>query len=320
MIACASPDGIRWHMPCKKAVIIHNPELHGKNAFDSQNVSFWSPAEECYVCYFRTLRTPHRELRTISRATSADFLHWSDAVPMDPNLPGEHLYTSQTHPYFRAPHIYIALPTRYTAGRVGTEKTDAMFGSTDILFMTTRAGTSKYDRLFTEAFIRPGLDPERWGNRANYVACGVVPTGPAEMSIYHAHSGQRYAIRTDGFISINAGAGQGEFITRPLIFKGHELVLNYSTSADGIVQVEMQSVKGEPVPGYALNDCQPLIGDSIGQTVAWKNGPNTESLAGQTVRLRFVMKEADLFSLQFREGRDPSKCYIESTIITVREK
>jgi hypothetical protein len=286
LYAFRSADGLHWEPMHDKAAII-DPDF----AFDSQNVSFWSVAEGRYVCYYRSWRTSHGELRSISRTTSPDYLHWDAPVDMNPNLPGEHLYTSQTHPYFRAPHIYIALPTRYQPDRGS---------STDILFMATRAGSDRFERLFTEAFIRPGLDPARWGDRSNYAACGVVPTGPAEMSIYHAHSGQRYVLRTDGFISINAGAGQGEFITKPLTFAGQALVLNTSTSAAGSVQVEVQSARGEPIPGYALNDCLPLIADSIECPVVWKNGPDVGSLAGRPVRLRFVMKEADLFALQFR--------------------
>lgn len=283
--AFQSPDGIHWDL------MHETPISDSEFAFDSQNVSFWSPIEGCYVCYYRTWRSSHGKLRTISRTTSPDYQHWEPPVDMDPNLPGEHLYTSQTHPYFRAPHIYIALPTRYQPDRGS---------STDILFMATRAGTARFDRLFTEAFIRPGLDPERWGNRSNYAACGVVPTGPAEMSIYHAHSGQRYVLRTDGFISINAGVEPGEFVTTPLIFSGRELVLNYSTSAAGSVQVEVQSAQGHPVSGFTQADCPPLIGDSIARGVAWKTGADMKGLAGTVVRLRFIMKEADLFSFQFR--------------------
>src|SRR5437867_2343833 len=49
---------------------------------------------------------------------SDDFVHWSKVVPMDPGAaPLEHLYTSQTHPYFRAPHIYIAFPRRFLPGQ-----------------------------------------------------------------------------------------------------------------------------------------------------------------------------------------------------------
>ncbi len=277
----ASPDCIRWR-PLSPAPVITMADF----AFDSQNVSFWSPAENLYVCYFRSWK---KGLRSISRATSPDFITWSPSVELAPNLPGEHLYTSQTHPYFRAPHLYIALPTRFHPGRGD---------STDILLMSAR-GNAPFDRTFREAFIRPGADPARWGNRSNYAALNVVPTAPGEMSIYHVGSGDRYVLRTDGFASIHAGAESGELLTRPLRFTGKELVLNYATSAGGSVRVEVQTEAGQPVPGFALADSRPLVGDALAQTVRWATGSDVSPLAGQPVRLRFVMQDADLFALKF---------------------
>ena len=286
----ASADGIHWRKTSDEPVIPYQKSW--PHAFDSQNVSFWSEAEQLYVCYFRTLLTGHGQLRTISRTTSPDFVHWSASIAMEPNLPGEQLYTNQTHPYFRAPHIYIALPTRYLPDRGD---------STDILFMTTRAGSTHYDRLFTEAFIRPGLDPERWGNRANYAALNVVPTGPAEMSIYHAISGHRYVLRTDGFVSVRAGSAQGELLTKPLMFGGSTLVVNYSTSAAGSLRVEVQTPDGDPMPGSGLAECPALVGDEIARAVKWEGDGDLGALAGKPVRLRFVMRECDLYSLRFVE-------------------
>ena len=281
-----SPDGIHWKRACDEAVL--DMEEFG---FDSQTAAFWSNEEGRYVCYFRTWKTPHGELRSISRTTSTDFISWSTPVAMNPNLPGEHLYTSNTHPYFRAPHIYVSLPTRFFPDRGD---------STDILFMATRAGTESYTRLFTEAFIRPGLDLARWGDRSNYVALNVVPTGPAEMSIYHT-SGHRYVLRTDGFVSVRAGVAQGEMLTKPLTFSGDSLVVNCSTSGAGSLQVEIQDAAGEPVPGFTLGDCPPFAGDKIEHRVQWEGGPDLAALSGTPVRLRFVMTECDLYSLQFRD-------------------
>lgn len=291
-----SADGIHWTK--KNEVIPYQPEW--RHAFDSANVSFWSESECSYVCYFRTWTAPDR-LRSISRTTSPDFEHWSKPVPMDPNLPGEHLYTNQTQPYFRAPHIYIALPTRFVPGRGDAPEYDQKdINATDILFMSTRAGSTKYDRLFTNALIRPGLDPKRWRNRSNYVALNVVPTSPTEMSIYH-RSGDRYLLRTDGFISVNAGSEVGNLLTKPLIFSGNQLALNYSTSAAGSLRVEIQKIDGTPIPGFTLKDCMPVIGDKIEGTVDWNRSDNLESIAGQPVRLRFVMKESDLYSFRFQK-------------------
>ena len=121
-----------------------------------------------------------------------------------------------------------------------------------------------------------------------------------EMSIYPDHSGHRYTLRTDGFASVHAAYAPGEMHTHPFTFTGTELVLNMSTSAAGSIAVEIQDAQGVPLPGYAIVDCIEMIGDEIARPVAWKKGTNLYPLAGQPIRLRFVMKEADLFALQFR--------------------
>lgn len=293
LIAFASGDGIHWRRMSDKPVIT-------KGAFDSQNVSFWSETEKKYVAYVRTFTagvstaTQWRldGLRSVSRATSDDFIHWTEPVPLNPNFTGEHLYTTLTHPYFRAPHIYIALPTRFHPQRGS---------STDILFMTAR-GDRPYDRTFREAFIRPGLDPARWGNRSNYAALNVVQTGPEEMSIYTTPF-RRFTLRLDGFASAHAGADPGELLTKPFTFAGDELSLNYSTSAGGSVRLEIQDSQGKPVSGFALEDHDPLVGDTLDQVASWKKNRNLAPLAGKVIRLRFVLQEADLFALQFRPGR-----------------
>ena len=91
----------------------------------------------------------------------------------------------------------------------------------------------------------------------------------------------------------------GELLTRPLVFAGSELVLNYSTSAAGSVQVELQDAQGVPLPGFALADAEPLYGDALEQPALWRKECDLGALAGTPVRLRFVLKDADLFSLRF---------------------
>lgn len=285
LFAFVSADGIRWRKFSDKPVIRYTKEY----AFDSQNVSFWSETEGCYVCYFRHFLD--KKLRSVCRTTSKDFLTWTEAVPLQPNFAGEHLYTTGTHPYFRAPHLYVALPTRFHPERGE---------STDILFMTARAeqGGAPFDRTFREAFIRPGLDPARWGNRSNYAAWNVVPTGPAEMSIYVTPF-RRFTLRTDGFASVHAGADPGEMVTHPLRFAGEQLVVNLSTSAGGSMRVEVQDESGKPIPGFSLKECKPLVGDSIEMAVRWGKSAGLAKLAGTPVRLRFVLQEADLFAMRF---------------------
>ncbi len=76
-----------------------------------------------------------------------------------------------------------------------------------------------------------------------------MPTAPDEISLYlerhytfpSLHV-ERFVIRTDGFVSVNAGYSGGELLTKPLIFDGDNLILNFATSAlGGIDQLVWQS-------------------------------------------------------------------------------
>jgi hypothetical protein len=104
LIPYVSSDGIHWEK-------LHNEGVIKKGAFDSQNVAFWSEQEKLYLCYFRVGADG---FRSVSRSTSKDFINWSEPVAMTyGDTPREHLYTQQTSPYFRAPHIYVAIGARF---------------------------------------------------------------------------------------------------------------------------------------------------------------------------------------------------------------
>lgn len=311
-----SGDGIHWRKLQDELLLRSTLPNH----FDSQNVMFWSEVEQCYLVYARHMVGGRR---ATARATSDDFLHWSDFTLMtyrdtQSTTPSQHLYTNQTQPYFRAPHIYIALPGRFQAGRrvLTDEQAEAVGvhsgggGVRDVadgVFLTSRAGSTLYDFTFRESFVRPGIGLRNWTSRNNYPACGVVPTGPHEMSIYvQRHYGQetafleRMTLRTDGFVSVHAPFKGGEVVTRPITFSGTQLVLNCSTSAAGSLRAEIQDAAGRPLPGFALADCPAIIGDDIDRVVQWTGGSDLSPLAGKPVRLRFELKDADLYSLQFR--------------------
>lgn len=307
--AFKSADGIRWSLMQTNAVF-------RKGVFDSQNVAFWSASEGQYICYFRVFKTINgKGCRWVSRTTSKDFLNWSEPIEMEfGDTEPEQLYTNGTHPYYRAPHIYIALAKRFFTNKVAVTPEQAAalvehpkyrIASSDSIFMTTRGG-NHYDRTFMEAFIRPGTELEDWIARDNTPALGVVPANKKEMFLYRvSHYAQPtvhlslYRMRADGFISVNAPYGGGEMLTKPFTFSGKKLELNFASSAAGGVQVEVQDESGKAYPGFALADCSEMLGDDIERIVAWKNGSELGSLAGKTVKLRFVMKDADLYSLRF---------------------
>ncbi len=284
--AFVSGDGVRWRSVQDEPVLAPGAPWDHKFLYDSQNVSFWSESENQYVCYFRSFDG----VRRIGRAVSDDYRNWRKEKLLNVNEEGEHLYTSQTHPYFRAPHIYLALPTRYYPDRGS---------STDILFMSAR-GNGLYSRPFKQAFIRPGLDPARWGNRSNYAALNVVPTGATEMSLYTSPF-RRFVLRTDGFVSIHADAEGGTMITRPLLFSGEKLLVNYATSAGGSLRVALLDSAGIPHSGYEMDACERMVGDAINQNVVWRDSAGLSALVGSAIRLEIELIDGDLYSIQFQD-------------------
>jgi len=318
LIAWVSADGKDWRK-LQEQPVIPNEMVKYKYFFDSQNLAFWSEEEGKYLCFFRVFKD---SIRRIAKTTSDDFIHWTEPVLMEyehrgGESPIDHLYTNQTSPYFRAPHLYVSIAARFMPGRqvLNDEQAKAInvnpkyFKDTsDAVLMTSRAGNDFYDRTFLSSFVRPGVGAQNWVSRTNYPALNVVQTGPAEMSVYlnqdyaqpTAHL-RRYSMRIDGFASAQADFAGGELITRPVKFSGKQLELNFATSAAGGIKVEIQDVNGKAVPGFALGDAVEQIGNEIERVVSWKKGSDVSSLAGKTVRLRFVIKDADLYAYRFGE-------------------
>jgi hypothetical protein len=114
---------------------------------------------------------------------------------------------------------------------------------------------------------------------------------------------RRYSLRLDGFAAAVAPYAGGELLTKPLTFDAKELAINFATSAAGGVRVELQDAAGKPVPGFGLADSTENIGNETDRVVRWKSGADVGGLAGKPVRLRFVMKDARLYSFQFRTAK-----------------
>lgn len=295
-----SPDGVHWRR-------LREEPLEITGAFDSLNVCMWDALMGCYRMFSRYF-TEEGRVRAIQSATSDDFIHWSDPLPYQyaQGVPLEHFYTNATVQCPGAEHILLSFPKRFVSER--TRCTDGMVspdeGVSDNVFMSSRDGVH-WDRTFMEAWVRPGLDERNWTHRSNMPAAGIAVTGPTEWSMYVSeHYGwdtnrlRRVTVRPWGFVSVCADYSGGEFTTRPLLFGGAQLRINYATSAVGSVQVEVQGADGRPIDGFAVDDMEAMFGDELDAPVSWTNGGDLASLIGRPVRFRFVLKDADVFSIR----------------------
>lgn len=330
IIPFASADGIHWRAMSAKPVI-------SNGAFDSQNLAFWDKERKEYRAYWRYFTEGsdtalYRGLRAIRTARSKDLLTWFDQHDLSyVDSPPEQLYTNVIKPYHRAPHLFLGFPMRYI-DRGAAESLQALperehrtwrssisprYGSaiTDALFMISRDGV--HFKRWNEAFLRPGIERAgTWNYGHLCTAWSLVETpsaleggAPDELSLYAVESYwtdnssalRRYSLRMDGFVSVSAPMAGGELVTMPLIFAGNRLVINFSTSAAGEVKVEIQDSAGNPLPGYTEEECPALFGDAIERMVSWKKGNDLAALAGRAVRLRFILKDADLYSIRFKD-------------------
>lgn len=80
----------------------------------------------------------------------------------------------------------------------------------------------------------------------------------------------------------------------------HTFASEDSTSVRGGIRVELQDADRQALPGFALDDCETIIGDSIEHVVAWQGGRNVSRYTEQPIRIRFVIQDSDLYSLRFQ--------------------
>lgn len=290
-----SPDGLHWEM-MEGSAFATGPT-------DSQNGGFWDSERKQYVCYMRGRL--EGELRDIRFSTSTDLLHWSDpAFVKYSDDRSVNMYTNGIRPYDRAPHILIGLPARFISDRRKFREYPEP-GVSDGVLMSSRDG-KLFDR-WQEGFVRPGTEPDGWTDRNNYPALGIIQTSPTELSVYwtegYQHPGNRLrrgTLRLDGFVSLHAGGTAGELLTRPFIFTGGQLTVNYATSAIGSLRFELCDEDGAAIKGFEMDNSETLFGNEIEHSVTWKRG-DVSRLAGKPVRLRVGILDADLYSFRFAD-------------------
>ena len=128
-----------------------------------------------------------------------------------------------------------------------------------------------------------------------------IPGAPDEISMYAKRGYMsdtiricRYTVRLDGFFSWRADYCGGKVLTKPFVFTGDTLKINFATSGAGHVQFRFTDKDGNFLEGY---DSGKVFGDSVNRTVEFAK-PLAE-LAGKEVRMEIALKDADLYSFKF---------------------
>jgi len=90
---------------------------------------------------------------------------------------------------------------------------------------------------------------------------------------------------------MHAGAAEKSIVTKPFVFEGSELRINFATSARGYVYITL-----ETEDGTKLESCE-TFGNSIDRLIHF-NG-DLSSLSGMPVTMTVRLLDADLYSFRF---------------------
>lgn len=328
----ASADGLHWKL-MKDAPAFRSSDTNNICFFDNRigryvgYVRVWDTMRKVGRCEFDDITDWGKEQVVFSydaedlRGLDSQIFSTTAFAPGGSHIktkPAMDFYTSAAWKYPRAENVYLMFPSAYYhyqedwARRMGT--TDPRNdGTLDIRFATSRDGKS-WNRLDRHPFIRLGV-AGGFASAYAYMASGCI-CRPEEICFYygvsdHTHGNYdpardkflgtitRARMRLDGFVSVDTEYTGGEFTTPVLLFSGNQLTLNTDTSAGGHVRVELQNESAQPLAGFSADECDPINGNFIQKVVSWHGNPPLQAWAGKPVRLRFVMRDAKLYSFKF---------------------
>ena len=332
----ASADAIHWKLLSTKKVNPGASDTQF-SAFWDESVGKYvqytrmKPRDPQLVEYYRKLyggKAARGSVLLVGRAVSDNFLDWGpEATVFGPDridrsnspegLVRLDFYGGNVSKYSEAADVYIALPNAYyhwkfdLTRRWWSGKHIQLPSTMDVQLATSRDGIHWYRTPKRKPFIRLGPKGTFWSSTiwpdGNAIRVGDelwfyfagLDVSHKEQSLIRSHGARgRAVLRLDGFISADADYTGGELTTRPLVFAGNRLQLNVDTSAGGICQVEIQDPSGKPVEGFSLADADEINGNYIRVVPSWNGNSDLSSLAGKPVKLRFVMRDAKLYSFQ----------------------
>ena len=323
-----SGDGIHWR-PQPTRLFPFVPDTQNQVQFDNRlgkwvaYLRTWTPdrcvgrveMDDLLVPWpFRDDVTPHHiwgpEFAAVPR----------DEIPVvfraSPEIDGDDtdIYTPVVVEYPWAEDVYLMFPSMYAhlpppsrGGKYGND------GHLDIHLALSRDGVS-WSRPSSRPYLPLGRDVEadscmlymfagiaRRGDEILHYYCGYRSTHGAHPDGVESEPGAICLAtqRLDGFVSMSAGPECGTLVTEPFTFRGNRLELNLATAASGSCRAEITDTQGEAIPGFALADCTRLVGNAVHAPVNWSGQTGVSRLTAAPIRLRFELRNADLFTFEF---------------------
>lgn len=302
-----SHDGIHW-------------SLRGKTGPCGDNTCFYyDPFRKNWVY---SIRTYNQGVRTRGYWAHADFVRganwkkedlveWLQADPLDQPDPALG-YPPQLYKFSAVAYesLMIGLfaifkgPPNEIASKQGIPKT------IDLTVGFSRDGFH-WNRLDYKPFLACSRVPGSWNRGYLHSSAGICLVVGEKLHFYFGAfsgvsprvGGDLYAgastglatLRRDGFASLDAGNKPGSVTTRSVTFNGRNLFVNVDAKL-GEFRAELLDEHNDVIPPFSAENCVPLCADCTRVAVIWKHGRDLSSFAGHTVKLRFHLTNASLYS------------------------
>ncbi|HUP79610.1 MAG TPA: hypothetical protein VM260_13750, partial [Pirellula sp.] len=292
LYAVVSSDGMKWTRLPRPAI---------RWFCDTWNIVSWDPIIKKYVGFFRG----HQNGRAISHSKTDDFHNWPPPKTLMTGAPddgpSDDYYSNAYTTYPGRPDLRLLFPAIYH------QDSDHC----DVRMAISNEGYA-YNWVTREPILEVGNKGE-WDCGQVYAQPNLIHLPDGRLALpYNAYdhthnsdsalyknnrrrNGLGWAIWEDGRLAGVQADNAGEFYVHSFTLHGPEILINYRASEEGKVEVELlERNQSEPIPGFSLNDCEPLLGDKVWSAARWK-GQDLSTLKGKRVQMRFRLTKAKVF-------------------------
>ena len=302
VFGAVSPDGLAWTTLEEPLMLFHT---------ETPESAFYDAEKQCYIAYMRDWHVMQR--RSVAKSETRDFRAWppprpvlvprySDPLWMD-------FYTNAHTLYPGHEDIHLFFSSVYDRS---TDLRDhiALAVSLDGDWFDFVPGPPVISRTAEE------WDPDGPAEAGEVTLhSGMVPFGPDHIGVISTFFNvphkwprtvawrilHRWSLwEKDRLVALKA-PGRGEFVTAGLELKRPCIFINARTDMSGSIACELLDEMGELVPGFRMDESDPIVGDFQEKLLSWNGKYNLSNMVGKKVYLRFSMSQARLFSISARD-------------------
>jgi hypothetical protein len=313
-----SPDGIHWTREQKEPNLpYHYPDQVLGGICGDAGMTFWLPRLGKNVAIHQTVRRPcpravpnepkEDVLRVFVRFDSPDGRRWGEPTvafeadqadfKFDPYF---QFYNVSIHEFGG---LYMALMGQYHPLQ---KKIDIGLGLSN--------DTLAWQRPFRGQAVLPLGPPGAFDCSLMFPASSLVEKDGLWWLYYSGdnspHGARHLPTRSQQIglarmpigriVSADAGPTEGIYETPLLRVPGGILRVNCNAKP-GELRVEVLDAMGKPLASRSKAECLPVKTDQTDAAVSWERGPAASIFVeGETVRLRFHLKNAQLFGFRFQ--------------------